>query len=134
MTHCAGLGITPGSRQQRTRTSQDGTLTPGLSLSLLYRSSSSGVASPSSSVTVPPPRSMRPIRSTFPTSVTPRPMPTVSRSPSGSSCLVRPLPPKYPLLFRTTIQQKAAAATAAAAAWLDARCWIPQDARYRRWR
>jgi len=53
-----------------------------------YRSSSSGEASPSSFATVPPPRSRRPTRSTFPPSEIPRPTATVSRSPSGSSWLV----------------------------------------------
>ena len=53
-----------------------------------YRSSSSGVESPCSSVTVPRMKSTRPTRSKFPPSVTPRPMRSVFRTPSGLSCLV----------------------------------------------
>lgn len=52
------------------------------------RSSSSGVVSPSSSVTAPLMRLPRPTRSTLLPSVTLSPTTTVSSSPSGSSCWV----------------------------------------------
>lgn len=52
------------------------------------RSSSSGVASPSSSATAPRLRSMRPVNLSGRVSVTPSPMRTVSSVPSGSSCSV----------------------------------------------
>ena len=53
-----------------------------------YRSSSSGVESPCSSVTVPRMKSTRPTRSKLPPFVIPRPMRNVCRTPSGLSCLV----------------------------------------------
>jgi ubiquinol-cytochrome c reductase iron-sulfur subunit len=63
---------------------------------LSNRSSSSGVVSPSSSVTVPRPRSMRPARPSGKPSVTPSPMKIVSSALSGSSCSVSPTTHIYP--------------------------------------
>lgn len=55
-----------------------------------FRSSSSGAASPSSSVIVPRTRSPRPVRPSGKVCVIPSLMRTVCRSPSGWLCLVCP--------------------------------------------